>query len=55
MERENLDKILTETFHDCCKLILKDNLKDHEFEFVRRSMINFIEYISEKRRAKDYI
>ena len=55
MEIEEIEKILVETFKTSCEVILKEELKNHEFEFVKRSILNFLEYYSEKRRTKDIL
>jgi hypothetical protein len=50
MEIEEIEKIILETFKNSCDLIVKEELKDHEFEFSKRCILNFIEYFSQKRR-----
>lgn len=55
MEIEDYEKMIEETFKNCCKVILEQDLKENEFDFCKRSIINFLEYFSEKRRTKGYL
>ncbi len=55
MSIEEIEKTIIEKFKNSCEIIIKEDLKDHEFEFVKRLITNFLEYLSEKRRTKNYL
>lgn len=52
MDIEETESMIEETFKTCCQMIIEYDLKDHEFEFAKRSILNFLDYFSQKRREK---
>ena len=57
--REDVDKlqhmhqVIMETFLNSCEMLVKENLKDHEFQFCMDTIHNTIQYVKSKRKKND--